>query len=45
MIIDRISKKDEFDRGPGKARIEHPLRQYVLPPIADVRVFVRARWT
>ena len=42
-VVDRTSKKENYDNESAKLTMEHPLLEYVLPMISDVRVTVLGR--
>jgi len=42
-VVDRTSKKENYDNESTKLTMEHPLLEYVLPMISDVRVTVLGR--
>ena len=44
-VIDRVVKKDSYEGEDGALRIEHPLLEYVLPMIGDVRLTLQGRRT
>jgi hypothetical protein len=42
-VIDRTSKRENYDDETAKMTIEHPLLEYVVPLVSDVRVTVQGR--
>lgn len=42
-VIDRVVKKDSYEDEDGVLRIEHPMLEYVLPLIGDVRLTLQGR--
>ena len=42
-VVDRTSKKENYEDETAKLTIEHPLLEYVVPMISDVRVTVMGR--
>ena len=42
-VVDRTSKKENYENETAKMTIEQPLLEYVLPMISDVRVTVMGR--
>ena len=42
-VVDRTSKKENYDNESTKLTMEYPLLEYVLPMISDVRVTVLGR--
>jgi hypothetical protein len=42
-VVDRTSKKENYDDETAKMTFEHPLLEYVVPLISDVRVTVIGR--
>ena len=44
-VIDRFSKKEEYDNEAKALNIEHPLLEYVLPLVSDVKITLQGRRT
>ena len=42
-VVDRTEKKENYEDETAKLTIEHPLLEYVLPMISEVRVTVQGR--
>ena len=42
-VIDRTSKRENYDHETAKMTIEHPLLEYVVPLVSEVRVTVQGR--
>jgi hypothetical protein len=42
-VVDRTSKKENYDDETAKMTFEHPLLEYVVPLISDVRITVLGR--
>ena len=42
-VVDRVSKKENYENESGVLTIEHPLLEYVLPMISTMRVSVVGR--
>ena len=42
-VVDRTSKKEDYDNETAKLTMEHPMLEYVLPMISEVRVTVMGR--
>jgi hypothetical protein len=42
-VIDRLSKKENYDDEQKVLNIEHPLLEYVMPMVSDVRITLQGR--
>jgi hypothetical protein len=42
-VIDRITKKENYDNETQRLNIEHPVLAYVMPMISDVRVTLQGK--
>lgn len=42
-VVDRTSKKENYDDETAKMTFEHPLLEYVVPLISDMRITVMGR--
>jgi len=44
-IVDKLTKKNDYDNETATWNIEHPLLEYVMPLIAEVRITIQGRIT
>jgi hypothetical protein len=42
-VIDRVTKKENYDNETQRLNIEHPLLEYVLPMVSDVKVTLQGK--
>ena len=42
-VIDRLTKKEDYDNEQKVLNVEHPLLEYVMPMVSDVRITLQGR--